>query len=95
MGWRKRVLHYRIDYLSQVGKKLEQGWAYLQGMLTAESLSHIFFLGGTIKWSWSFLQAWQMSKGNKVRQSRLGKNAIRLELLITVGLEQAYMKNAK
>ena len=30
-----------------------------------------------------------------MRQSRLGKNAIRFELLITVGLEWAYMKNAK
>ena len=36
-----------------------------------------------------------MSKGDKVRQSRSGKNAISLELLIPVGLEQAYMKNAK
>ena len=58
MGWRKRVLHYRIYYLSWVGKKLEQGWAYSQGTLTAESLSHIFFLVGTIKWSRSFLRVW-------------------------------------
>lgn len=58
MGWRDQVLYYRIYYLLWVEKQLEQGWAYSQGMPTVESLSHMFFLVGTIKWYQSFLRVW-------------------------------------